>query len=199
MKGKIIMGETLKAYDRRMKEGWFDKFAPPNKKGIDVGGGKDASTQLHPGNENWRVWDRSLGDGDATLMKGVPDNSYDVVHASHILEHLVDTKTALQNWYRILKPGGYLIVLVPHRDLYEKKTQPPSHWNGDHKYFWVPRKNGIKEDQPKTKALLEEATSALPKAEVACIKVLNEGFHSDGPLKHSSGEYSIELIVKKPL
>ena len=41
------------------------------------------------------------------------DRSFDVVIASHILEHLVDDAAALADWYRLLTPGGRLLVGVP--------------------------------------------------------------------------------------
>jgi len=42
-----------------------------------------------------------------------PDNSADEVYASHILEHLPYGNEALQEWLRVLKPGGMLTVIVP--------------------------------------------------------------------------------------
>ncbi len=42
-----------------------------------------------------------------------PDNSFDVITASDVLEHLEDEKRALQEWRRVLKPGGVLLVFVP--------------------------------------------------------------------------------------
>ena len=42
------------------------------------------------------------------------DNSIDGIHASHILEHFHDHETFLRECYRILKPGGFLRIVVPH-------------------------------------------------------------------------------------
>lgn len=42
------------------------------------------------------------------------DNSIDGIHASHILEHFLDHEIFLRECYRILKPGGFLRVVVPH-------------------------------------------------------------------------------------
>ena len=41
-----------------------------------------------------------------------PDNSYDAVVCSHVLEHVNDKK-ALAELFRILRPGGHLIFMVP--------------------------------------------------------------------------------------
>lgn len=42
-----------------------------------------------------------------------PDRSFDVITASDVLEHLAEDGRALDEWYRMLKPGGTLIVFVP--------------------------------------------------------------------------------------
>ncbi len=41
------------------------------------------------------------------------DNSFDLVLCSHVLEHIPDDKKALQEIYRVLKPSGKAILLVP--------------------------------------------------------------------------------------
>jgi predicted SAM-dependent methyltransferase len=45
----------------------------------------------------------------------VPDGSYDLVFASHVLEHVkrADTYKTLKEWRRVLKPGGKLQLVVP--------------------------------------------------------------------------------------
>jgi SAM-dependent methyltransferase len=44
----------------------------------------------------------------------LPNNSYDVVIALNVLEHIKDHKLAVQEVYRILKPGGLFIFEVPY-------------------------------------------------------------------------------------
>lgn len=41
------------------------------------------------------------------------DDSADEIYASHVLEHLPYDSKALQEWLRVLKPGGMLTVVVP--------------------------------------------------------------------------------------
>jgi SAM-dependent methyltransferase len=55
------------------------------------------------------------GVGDLTLdveSLDLPDASYDVVLASHVLEHVDDGK-ALAEIFRVLRPGGRLIAFTP--------------------------------------------------------------------------------------
>jgi SAM-dependent methyltransferase len=42
-----------------------------------------------------------------------PDQTYDVVICSHVLEHVPDDQRALREIYRVLKPGGFALILVP--------------------------------------------------------------------------------------
>jgi len=43
----------------------------------------------------------------------VSDESFNFVVAQHILEHFEDQDKALKEWLRILKPGGYLLIIHP--------------------------------------------------------------------------------------
>jgi predicted SAM-dependent methyltransferase len=45
------------------------------------------------------------------------DNTVDEIYASHVLEHLPYENKALEEWLRVLKPGGLLTVAVP--DIYQ--------------------------------------------------------------------------------
>ncbi len=42
-----------------------------------------------------------------------PDETFDVVLCSHVLEHIPDDERAMGELHRILRPGGWGIVLVP--------------------------------------------------------------------------------------
>jgi hypothetical protein len=65
------------------------------------------------------------------------NDSQDAVFVSHTLEHLADYRTALADWFRVLRVGGHLVVTVPHQFLYERKLTPPSRWNETHKRFYT--------------------------------------------------------------
>ncbi len=53
--------------------------------------------------------------GDAARIP-VPASSVDFVVHSHVWEHLPNPLAALDEWVRVVKPGGYLFVIVPKRD-----------------------------------------------------------------------------------
>jgi SAM-dependent methyltransferase len=53
---------------------------------------------------------------DISDMPTVEANSYDVVVACDVLEHVTDDRRALREIHRILTPGGYAILTVPQKD-----------------------------------------------------------------------------------
>jgi len=42
-----------------------------------------------------------------------PDNSFDVIYCSHVLEHVEDDRKAMREFHRILSPSGWAVLLVP--------------------------------------------------------------------------------------
>ncbi|RAV28862.1 class I SAM-dependent methyltransferase [Sinomicrobium soli] len=49
------------------------------------------------------------------------DNTFDVILCNHVLEHIPDDTRAMQELYRVIKPGGMGIFQVP-QDLHREKT-----------------------------------------------------------------------------
>jgi SAM-dependent methyltransferase len=69
------------------------------------------SFQFHPGKAPGRQYIAEGAD-----LRGVPAGEYDFVLSSHTLEHTADPLRALAGWKGLLRPGGTLILIVPHRD-----------------------------------------------------------------------------------
>lgn len=53
---------------------------------------------------------------EAGCLDEIPDEAYDALLASHVLEHLANPLGALAEWRRVVRPGGHLLLVVPHRD-----------------------------------------------------------------------------------
>lgn len=54
-----------------------------------------------------------VANGDDLPFK---DSTLDYVLSSHVIEHFFDPVKALREWHRVIKPGGYIYVIAPHRD-----------------------------------------------------------------------------------
>jgi SAM-dependent methyltransferase len=175
--------ESTKARGRREREGFFASFC--QGAGLDIGYGGDL---LVP---NCKGWD--MEHGNAQTLVGLKDAAFDFVYSSHTLEHMVDPVAALRNWWRVLKPGGHLLLYIPHRDLYEKKESLPSRWNDDHKHFFLLDR----ESPPDTRDIRKLIGEALSGFEIVYAKECSDGHTITDPDIHSDGEYSIEVVVKK--
>lgn len=73
---------------------------------------------------------------DATRLGIFADSSADSIFSAHLLEHIADWQAALREWWRLVKVGGYLVLYLPHADLYPRIGQPGS--NPDHKHDFDP-------------------------------------------------------------
>lgn len=54
------------------------------------------------------------------------DNQFDVIFCSHVLEHIPNDQQAMRELYRVLKPGGWAIMLVPIDTTQESTFEDPS-------------------------------------------------------------------------
>ena len=53
---------------------------------------------------------------EASDLHGIDAAVYDFVISSHCIEHLANPLRGLTEWIRVLKPGGMLILIFPHKD-----------------------------------------------------------------------------------
>ena len=117
-----------------------------------------------------------------------PDESQDAVFSSHCLEHVDDARATISEWFRVLKTDGFLVICVPHQHLYERKSNPPSRWNPDHRRFYTPA------------TLLIDIEDAL-KPNTYRLRHLADNDvnynYSIPPDQHPAGCYEIELVIQK--
>lgn len=186
------MREASKAMKRRFNDGNFFKYF--SGKGIDIGAGPDCVDQYKRvfGFESAYNWD--MKDGDAQYMNGVADATYDFIHSSHSLEHMVDPRVSLFNWIRICKPGGYLIITIPDQEMYEHSIWP-SQFNSDHKWSFTTGKDKL----PKTINVFD-MVSKLVGVEVIKIEKIKEFWYpsiNDLTAHEPNAECAIEIILRK--
>lgn len=178
-------GETGKARLRREKEGFFEKYCMGV--GLDIGCGKDPIVSGCYG------WD--LENGDAQYLDGIEDERFDFVYSSHCIEHMDNVRTAIQNWFRVVKKGGFLIIYGPQRDLYEKQRRLPSRFNPHHKHMFLVGKS----EYPDTLDIVEEVKNALIGRDylVEYVRTCHDGYKANPAGVQPEGEYSFELVLCK--
>ena len=127
---------------------------------IDIGAGEDLVC------EGAERFDQEDGDANhITTHRQL--NAYDTVHSSHCLEHMYEPKKALLEWWKLIKPGGYLVLVVPDEDLYEQGFWP-SKFNSDHKATFT--LNNEKSWSPVSFNIFD-LVSSLPNSEIISVEI----------------------------
>jgi len=107
-------------------------------------------------------------EGGLTLFAS---DTFDFIFSSHYLEHAKDPPYLLQEWWRVIRPGGNLVLYLPHADLYPRVGQEGA--NPDHKHDFTPE------------GILEIVR------EFASFEILHNEVHAEDT------EYSFDLVLKK--
>lgn len=183
--GRRIAVSFRKSYARRVREGFMARYLS-GERILDVGfrgGDPDAVpiTETAVGVE----LDYPGYDG---IHLPFPDGSQDAILAAHVLEHIPNWAEVLADWYRVLRIGGFLVIMVPHRYLFERRPDLPSLWNGDHKRFYTPA------------SLLTELEKALPINGFRVRHLFDNdiGFPYDAPQDTPpGGNFEIELVIER--
>ena len=109
-----------------------------NSKILDIGCG-EGSTLLYLKNESNKLYGMDISEeaielsrnnltdvtyflGDITKKETLPDQKFDLIICSEVLEHITDDEIAIENISSLLKKGSYLIITVPHRKDYWTKA-----------------------------------------------------------------------------
>ncbi len=79
---------------------------------------------------------------EASELSTIPDKKYDFILSSHSIEHIANPLRALQNWLRVLKNKGVLLMVVPHKEGTFDHNRPVTKFN----HLLDDFKKDIKED-----------------------------------------------------
>ncbi len=97
-----------------------DLFSTSGKKMLHIGPEKQFETRLKkvPGLDYITA---DLNKPDVTMRMDItniqlPNDFFDVIFCSHVLEHIPDDRKAMQELCRVLKPTGWAVIMVPLRD-----------------------------------------------------------------------------------
>ena len=126
--------------------------------------------------------------------------SYDFVYSSHCLEHLDDPIYALCEWWGLVKPGGYLVVVVPDEDLYEQgRFKTRSRWSREHKSsFTIWKRESWCEHSINVLDMVQQ----LPDCQVIKIELVDTDYDYSIPYGAQDqtmpgAEAAIEIVLRK--
>ena len=160
--------------------------------------------------EGWEVLNANPGPEvdhvlDASDLSSFPDNTFDVIYASHVLEHF-DYVNVLQSvikeWKRVLKPGGCAYISVPDMDTLCRLFLS-NQLTMDQRFFIIKMIFGGHLDQYDYHMVgLNEEFLEYFFAEAGYVKIRRvESFNifSDtSEMRHMNVPISVNMIVEKP-
>lgn len=101
--------------------------------GLDIGSGQARWFKHWITVDSGKDFGKRVADLHLDGSKPLPfkDATYDFIVASHLIEHIKEWQVTLAEWWRVIKPGGHLVLYWPHPELYPRVGQPGA--NPDHK------------------------------------------------------------------
>lgn len=108
---------------------------------------------------------------DARDLSKYPDNHFDYIYSSHLLEELENTEATLRGWLKIIKDGGYLVLYQADKDLYYPLGDPNCNRSHKHHFDWESLWNVFKT--------------------IGGVDLIHHGRYPE------RNEWSFELVVKK--
>lgn len=176
--------------DPRFANRWFVG------RGIDIGCGPDPmSHSAWPKCTEVVGYDRELGHRDAQFLPEIEDASFDFVQSSHCLEHMVNLRSTLTNWLRVIKPGGFIICTIPEEFYYESGRWP-SRYNPDHKHSFSMREIPVINSSVNIVAALWKSPVDIEHITLLSECWAVEKLGEDQTL--GEAECAIEFVVRKP-
>ena len=135
------------------------------------------------------------------------DNYFDLVFFHHVLEHIPDDVTALNEIYRITKPGGVVVLGVPNEGAvwwqFAYKLQPRLKETTDHVHFYT--MDSLRQKVLDTKFLIEDETYigwGIPHfgydGLIRQFKFVDDFFSFIGPILMKKQASSLFMILRKP-
>ncbi|MCU0841990.1 MAG: class I SAM-dependent methyltransferase [Thiobacillaceae bacterium] len=135
------------------------------------------------------------------------DDSLDIIFFNHVLEHIPDDTAALREVYRILRPGGLLVLGVPNEGAFfwrlAYRLQPSVRANSDHLHFYTA---SVLEGKCRECGFIVQETHALGwglphwtlDALVRRWKWVDDLFETVGKRLFPTQATSLYLILRKP-
>jgi SAM-dependent methyltransferase len=188
------MKETTKADKRRFNDYLYKRIFVG--KGIDIGCGDDSI-----GNGSFKSQMQcecfDIKDGDAQEIHLIKNEKYDFVYSSNCLEHLKNPILAFENWLKIVKVNGFLVVSVPDEDLYEQ-GRFPSKFNPEHLWSFTILKNSSWSQ--KSINVVDLLKQFLPDIKILRVQLVDQNYdYSIRQFDQTRGvaEAFIEFVVQR--
>ena len=102
---------------------FFQHSLPIYKVAASIDGANFAGTTMWEGEisagRSFEYGNRRVGRqfiAEATDLGEIADNAYDFVLSCHSLEHVANPLKAVDEWKRVVRPGGHVLLVLPNKD-----------------------------------------------------------------------------------
>ena len=112
---------------RPKQRAWLNRYCVGQ--GLDIGCGYQKISEEALGIDVLRTDPRCVAEiwASAEDLSVLADAKWDYIVSCQTLEHLVNIKGTLSEWFRILKPGGKVAVSVPDAEKEERAVKDAHH------------------------------------------------------------------------
>lgn len=121
------------------------------------------------------------------LQLPFPDFAFDAVVSGFLMRNVIDLQKALEEQYRILKPGGRIVILDTTRP--KRNILSPFIWF--HMHFVIPTLGGLVTGSPDAYRYLPETTEGFVTAEEMAARMAKAGFKNIGFQRYMFGTIAI--------
>lgn len=119
------------------------------------------------------------------------DNSFDIIFCNHILEHVDDDRLAMRELYRVMRPGGYGIMLSPVNPQRAVTYEDPSVTTPEDRLRHFGQRDHVREYGLDYSDRLREAGFTVEEIDYASV------FNADIRKKYGLRNETIYLVRKK--
>ncbi len=100
------------------------------------------------------------------------DNVLDYVISSHAIEHFFDPIKTIEEWFRVIKTGGYVVMIVPHR----KRTFDRNRENTSCEELFARYENKLNPHDYAFRNVLDERGALISD----CLTIIKDGITPEG-------------------
>ena len=66
---------------------------------------------------------------EGSILDSIPSDNYDFLLASHSLEHIANPIKSLKEWLRVVKPNGYIVLVLPNKKVTFDHRRPTTEFS----------------------------------------------------------------------
>jgi predicted SAM-dependent methyltransferase len=128
---------------------------------------------------------------DITDLNIYEDNRFDIILCSHVLEHIIDDRKAMTELFRVLKPNGFAIIMVPILMTLQEDLENPEWTREADRWKYYGQNDHVR---------MYSKGGFIKKLEQTGFKVIQHGidyFEEETFKKHGIHSRSVLYIVEK--